>query len=98
MVPGGEPRRRADQRDPRPDGAWGEKRPFSDAERAALEYAGALTRASDTTVTQVFEPYHDGLTVHFDEVEMREVVAVGVTMDMWTRLELAAEGAMPSPG
>jgi alkylhydroperoxidase family enzyme len=56
MVPGGEPCRRADQRDPRPEGAWWETRLFSDAEQAALQYADALTRASDTTVTPVFEP------------------------------------------
>jgi hypothetical protein len=79
----------------RPDGAWWEIRLFSDAERAALKYAEALTRASGTTATQAVEPYHDGLTAHFDEVEMLGVVAVGVTMDVWTRLKLARAGCHP---
>ena len=77
--------------------AWWETRLFSDAERAALEYAEALTRASDTTVTQAFQQYHDRLTAHFDEAEMVEIVAVVINMNIWTRLKLA-EGAMPSLG
>jgi AhpD family alkylhydroperoxidase len=77
--------------------AWWETRLFSDAERAALEYAEALTRASDTTVTQAFQQYHDRLTTHFDEAAMLEIVAVVVNMNVWTRLKLA-EGAMPSLG
>ena len=77
--------------------AWWETRLFSDAERAALEYAEALTRASDTTVTQAFQQYHDRLTAHFDEAAMVEIVAVVINMNIWTRLKLA-EGAMPSLG
>jgi AhpD family alkylhydroperoxidase len=75
--------------------AWWETQLFSDAERAALEYAEALTRASDTTVMQAFQLYHDRLTAHFDEAAMVEIVAVVVNMNIWTRLKLA-EGAMPS--
>lgn len=77
--------------------AWWETRLFSAAERAALEYAEALTRASDTTVTQAFQQYHDKLTPHFDKAAMLEIVAVVVNMNVWTRLKLA-EGAMPSVG
>jgi AhpD family alkylhydroperoxidase len=77
--------------------AWWETRLFSDAERAALEYSEALTRAADTTVTQAFQQYHDNLTAHFDEAAMLEIVAVVINMNVWTRLKLA-EGAMPSPG
>ena len=77
--------------------AWWETRLFSDAERAALEYAEALTRASDTTVTQAFQQYHDRLSTHFDDAVMLEIVAVVVNMNVWTRLKLA-EGAMPSLG
>lgn len=75
--------------------AWWETRLFSDAERAALEYAEALTRASDTTVRQAFQQYHDRLAAHFDEAGMVEIVAVVINMNIWTRLKLA-EGAMPS--
>lgn len=77
--------------------AWWETRLFSAAERAALKYAEALTRASDTTVTQTFQQYHDELTVHFNEAAMVEIVGVVVNMNVWTRLKLA-EGAMPSLG
>jgi AhpD family alkylhydroperoxidase len=77
--------------------AWWETRLFSDAERAALEYAEALTRASDTTVKQAFQQYHDKLTTHFGEAVMLEIVGVVVNMNVWTRLKLA-EGAMPSVG
>ncbi len=77
--------------------AWWETQLFSDAEQAALEYAEALTRASDTTVTQAFQQYHDELAAHFDETAMREIVAVVINMNIWTRLKLA-EGAMPSLG
>jgi AhpD family alkylhydroperoxidase len=77
--------------------AWWETRLFSDAERAALEYAEALTRISDTTVRQAFQQYHDNLAAHFDEVEKLEIAAVVINMNVWTRLKLA-EGAMPSPG
>jgi AhpD family alkylhydroperoxidase len=77
--------------------AWWETRLFGAAERAALEYAEALTRASDTTVTQAFQQYHDELAAHFDETAMREIVAVVINMNIWTRLKLA-EGAMPSLG
>jgi AhpD family alkylhydroperoxidase len=77
--------------------AWWETRLFSDAERAALEYAEALTRASDTTVRQAFQQYHDSLAVHFEEAVMLEIVAVVVNMNVWTRLKLA-QGAMPVLG
>ena len=62
--------------------AWWETRLFSDAERAALEYAEALTRASDTTVRQAFQQYHDRLTAHFDEAAMLEIVAVVINMNI----------------
>jgi AhpD family alkylhydroperoxidase len=77
--------------------AWWETQLFSDAEQAALEYAEALTRASDTTVAKAFQQYHDKLATHFDEAAMLEIVAVVVNMNVWTRLKLA-EGAMPSLG
>ena len=74
--------------------AWWETRLFTDAERAALTYAEALTRASDTSVMQSFQRYHDELAEHFDEAAMREIVGVVINMNIWTRLKLA-EGAMP---
>jgi AhpD family alkylhydroperoxidase len=74
--------------------AWWETQLFSDAERAALEYAEALTRASDTSVGQAFQRYHDALAAHLDETAMVELVGVVVNMNIWTRIKLA-QGAMP---
>jgi AhpD family alkylhydroperoxidase len=76
--------------------AWWETQLFDDAERAALEYAEALTRACDTTVAQSFQRCHDALRRHFDDRAMLEIVGVVINMNVWTRLKLAA-GAMPVP-
>jgi AhpD family alkylhydroperoxidase len=75
--------------------AWWETQLFSEAERAALQYAEALTRAADTTVARAFQQYHDSLAAYFDQPAMLEIVAVVINMNIWTRLKLA-EGAMPS--
>jgi AhpD family alkylhydroperoxidase len=77
--------------------AWWETGLFTDAERAALAYAEALTRISDTTAGQAFQPHHDALATHFGETEMLEIVGVVLNMNLWTRLKLA-EGAMPTEG
>jgi AhpD family alkylhydroperoxidase len=77
--------------------AWWETRLFSDAERAALDYAEVLTRAADTNAASRMQQVHDELVVHFSETEILEIVAVVINMNIWTRLKLA-EGAMPSPG
>ena len=75
--------------------AWWETRLFDGPERAALAYAEALTRTSDTTVAQAFQRFHDDLAEHFDETGMLEIVGVVLNMNVWTRLKLA-EGAMPA--
>jgi AhpD family alkylhydroperoxidase len=76
--------------------AWWETLLFTDAERAALAYAEALTRTADTTERQAFQQYHDALADHFDRAQMLEIVGVVVNMNVWTRLKLA-QGAMPAP-
>jgi hypothetical protein len=75
--------------------AWWETQLFSEAERAALQYAEALTRTADTTVARPFQQYHDSLAAYFDEPAMLEIVAVVINMNIRTRLKLA-EGAMRS--
>jgi AhpD family alkylhydroperoxidase len=75
--------------------AWWETLLFTDAERAALEYAEVLTRVSDTTVGQAFQRHHDALSRHFGETEMLEIVGVVLNMNLWTRLQLA-QGVMPA--
>lgn len=76
--------------------AWWETGFFTVAEQAALQYAEALTRASDTSVVQAFQQHHDALAAHFDATAMVEIVAVVINMNVWIRLKLAA-GATPSP-
>jgi AhpD family alkylhydroperoxidase len=76
--------------------AWWETQLFTDAERAALVYAEALTRQADTTVAGRFQQVHDELAFHFAEDVLIEIVGVVVNMNIWTRLKLA-EGAMPTP-
>ncbi len=74
--------------------AWWETALFTASERAALAYAEALTRIADTTVAARFQPFHDDLVEHFDEIEILEIIGVVVNMNIWTRLKLA-EGATP---
>jgi alkylhydroperoxidase family enzyme len=74
--------------------AWWETRLFTDAERAALDYAEALTLLADTARHRSFQETHERLAEHFDEDEIREIAAVVINMNIWTRLKLA-EGAMP---
>jgi AhpD family alkylhydroperoxidase len=77
--------------------AWWETELHSEAERAALRYTEALTRAADTDQPAAFQHVHDALAGHFTPEEMLEIVAVVVNMNVWTRIKLA-EGAMPGPG
>ena len=76
--------------------AWWETELHSEAERAALRYAEALTRVADTGPDGAFQRVHDALAEHFDAAEVLEIVAVVVNMNVWTRIKLA-EGAMPGP-
>ena len=76
--------------------AWWETELYSEAERAAVRYAEALTRAADTDRDTAFQRFHDALVEHFGPEEMLEIVGVVVNMNVWTRIKLA-EGAMPRP-
>jgi alkylhydroperoxidase family enzyme len=76
--------------------AWWETELHSEAERAALRYAEALTRAADTDRDAVFQRFHDALAENFSPEEILEIVGVVVNMNVWTRIKLA-EGAMPGP-
>jgi len=76
--------------------AWWETALFSPSERAALQYAEALTRASDTTARHAFQQHHELLAAYFDRPTMLEIVGIVINMNIWTRLKLA-QGAMPFP-
>lgn len=73
--------------------AWRQAGLYSEAERAALAYAEALTEMSDRAIAD-FQSFHDGLTSHFDEAAILEIIGVVVNMNIWVRLKLA-EGATP---
>jgi len=70
--------------------SWRESRMFGDRERAALAYCEGLT---DYDLAS-FPRLHDAMTTHFAPVEIAELAAVVINMNVWTRLKLA-EGATP---
>ena len=63
--------------------------PAADREKAALAYAYALTRSDPE-----FQERHAGAREHFTEVEIAEIAAIVINMNVWTRLKLA-QGATP---
>lgn len=75
--------------------AWWETNLFSEAERAALAYTEALTRASDTTVNAQLQGVHNALAHNFDDGQITDIIGTVINMNIWTRLKLA-EGARPS--
>ena len=71
-------------------GAWWQSELYSEAEQAALRYADAL----NTGVDPEFHDKHVALRAHFSEVEVAEIAAIVINMNVWTRLKLA-QGATP---
>nr|WP_221382882.1 carboxymuconolactone decarboxylase family protein [Actinoplanes polyasparticus] len=74
--------------------AWWETQLFTEAEKAALAYAEALTLVAQSTRHRSFQEVHERLAVHFSQDEILELAAVVINMNIWTRLKLV-EGAMP---
>jgi AhpD family alkylhydroperoxidase len=70
-------------------GAWWVGPLYSEREKAALSYADALTRSDPE-----FQEKHDAASEHFTEVEIAEIAAIVINMNVWTRLKLA-QGATP---
>lgn len=71
--------------------SWRESTMFTAPEQAALAYCEALT-AYDPAA---FAPLHDAMTTHFAPVEIAEIAAIVINMNLWTRLKLA-QGATPT--
>jgi AhpD family alkylhydroperoxidase len=70
--------------------SWRESALYSEAERAAFAYCEALT-----VFDQVgFAAAHEEVATHFSELEIAEIAAVIINMNVWTRLKLA-QGATP---
>jgi len=70
--------------------SWQESTLFAPSEQAALAYCEGLTGYD----LAGFGPLHDALTVHFSAIEIAEIAAIVINMNLWTRLKLA-QGATP---
>ena len=70
--------------------SWRESGLYSDAERAALAYCEALTLFEQAA----FAVAHEAMAAHFSAIEIAEIAAVILNMNVWTRLKLA-QGATP---
>ncbi len=70
--------------------SWWNSDLFSAKEKAALAYSDILTEGSNKN----FQQYHDAMTQHFSEVEIAEIAAIVINMNVWTRLKLA-QGETP---
>lgn len=70
--------------------SWYNSELFSTIEKVALEYCDVLTDGKHKN----FQKYHHALTPYFTEIEIAEIAAVVINMNMWTRLKLA-QGETP---
>ena len=75
--------------------AWWETALYSEVEEAALSYTEALTRQESAPYTNKFESVHQTLAKHFSEIEISDIAAVVINMNVWTRLKMAT-GEMPT--
>ena len=70
--------------------SWWNSELFSEKEKVALAYCDILTEGSNKN----FQKYHDAMTQHFSELEIAEIAAIVINMNVWTRLKLA-QGETP---
>lgn len=70
--------------------SWYNSNLYDEKEKAALAYCDVLTKG----VHKNFQGYHDGLAAHFSEIEIAEIAAIVINMNVWTRLKLA-QGETP---
>lgn len=70
--------------------SWWNSELFSVKEKVALAYCDVLTEGRDGN----FQQYHDAMTHYFSEVEIAEIAAIVINMNVWTRLKLA-QGETP---
>jgi AhpD family alkylhydroperoxidase len=66
--------------------AWRETSFFSDRERAALAWAEAVTRLTESEVPEAV--YQEALA-HFSEKELADLTLVAATMNAWNRVSIA---------
>jgi AhpD family alkylhydroperoxidase len=70
--------------------SWWNSELFTEKEKTALAYCDELTDGSHKN----FQEYHDAMTNCFSEVEIAEIAAIVINMNLWTRLKLA-QGETP---
>jgi AhpD family alkylhydroperoxidase len=70
--------------------SWYNSELFTKKEKAALAYCDALTEGIQIN----FQKYHFAMTHYFSEVEIAEIAAIIINMNVWTRLKLA-QGETP---
>jgi len=70
--------------------SWWNSELFSEKEKLALAYCDVLTEGSNID----FQEYHNDMTQHFSELEIAEIAAIVINMNVWTRLKLA-QGETP---
>ena len=70
--------------------SWWQSELYTDAEKAALEYTDSLTHGKAPD----FQQKHEQMTEFFSDVEIAEIAAIVINMNVWTRLKLA-QGETP---
>ncbi|MEM9142377.1 MAG: carboxymuconolactone decarboxylase family protein [Bacteroidota bacterium] len=70
--------------------SWWNSALFTDKEKTALAYCDVLTEGTHKD----FQSFHDAMTVYFSQVEIAEIAAIIINMNVWTRLKLA-QGEIP---
>ncbi len=70
--------------------SWYNGELFTKKEKTALAYCDNLTEG----VHKNFHKYHAEMTHYFSEVEIAEIAAIVINMNVWTRLKLA-QGEAP---
>lgn len=70
--------------------SWYNGELFTKKEKTALAYCDILTGGIDSG----FQKYHTEMTHYFSEVEIAEIAAIVINMNVWTRLKLA-QGETP---
>lgn len=70
--------------------SWYNSELYTEKEKAALAYCDVLTEG----VHKNFQKYHDAMAHYFSEIEIAEIAAIVINMNMWTRLKIA-QGETP---
>jgi hypothetical protein len=70
--------------------SWWQSELYTAAEKVALEYTDSLTHGKEPD----FQRKHERMTAFFSEMEIAEIAAIVINMNVWTRLKLA-QGETP---